>query len=96
MIDVLKKGLKFLTKHVASRKTQLEANLKAGNIISADDKERLDGAGNLIDEERVVEPFDIEPDYERGLEKLDAKDRGIVQNLISLLGGDKKVPGKKR
>ena len=73
MIDVLKKGLKTLKTHVASRKTQLKANLKAGNITSADDKEWLDGAGNLVDEEHVVELLDIEPDYERGLEKLDAR-----------------------
>ena len=44
MVDVLKKGLKTLKKRVASRKTQLEANLKAGNIISADDEEWLDAS----------------------------------------------------
>ena len=42
MIDVLNKGLKTLKKHIASHKTQLKANLKAGNIISADDKEWSD------------------------------------------------------
>ena len=42
MIDVLNKGLKTLKKHIASHETQLEANLKAGNIISADDEEWLD------------------------------------------------------
>ena len=47
MIDVLKKGLKFLKKHVAaSRKEQLEADIKAGNFISAEDEEWLDGVGN--------------------------------------------------
>ena len=60
MIDVLKKGLKTLKKRVASRKTQLEADLKAGNIISAEDEEWLDGAENLVDEERVVEALDNE------------------------------------
>ena len=38
----LNKGLKTSKKHVASHKTQLKANLKAGNIISADDEEWLD------------------------------------------------------
>ena len=42
MIDVLKKGLKTLKKHVTLHKTQLKANLKAGNIISTDDEEWLD------------------------------------------------------
>ena len=44
MVDVLNKGLKTLKKRVASRKTQLKANLKAGNIISADDEEWLDAS----------------------------------------------------
>ena len=96
MIDILKKGLKTLQKRVASRKAQLEADLKAGNIISAEDEEWLDGAGNLINEERVVEVLDNESDYERGLEKLDMKDRGIVKEFISLGGGDKEAPSKKR
>ena len=89
MIDVLKKGLKFLRKRVVSRKEQLEADLKAGNFISAVDEEWLVGVGNLIDKERVVEVLDNESDYEKGLE-LDIKDRDIVQELISLGGGEKK------
>ena len=70
MINVLKKGLKFLKKRVASRKEQLEADLKAGNFISAEDEARwrlieewLDGAGNMIDEERVAEVLDNKSDY---------------------------------
>ena len=35
MINVVKKGLKILKKCVASRKTQLETNLKAGKYISS-------------------------------------------------------------
>ena len=40
----------------------------------------MDGAGNLIDEEGVVEVLDNESDYEEGLEKVDTKDRRI--NLL--------------
>ena len=59
MINVLKKGLKTLKKHVASRKTQLEANLKAGNIISADDKAQRENAAanngdNNIDDDALI------------------------------------------
>ena len=96
MIDILKKGLKTLKMSVASHKAQLEADLKAGKLISAEDEEWLDGAGNLIDEERMVEVLDNESDYERGLEKLNMKDRDIVQWLVSLGGGDKEAPSKKR
>ena len=59
MINVLKKGLKTLKKHVASHKTQLEANLKAGNIISADDKAQRENAAanngdNNIDNDALI------------------------------------------
>ena len=65
-----------MKKRVSSRKTQLEADLKAGKTISAEEEEWLDhGAGNFVDEERVVEVFDNGSDYERGLERLDTKDR---------------------
>ena len=39
----------------ASHHAQLEADLKAGNVISVEDEGWLDGAasGNLVDEERV-------------------------------------------
>ena len=59
MINVLKKGLKTLEKHVASCKTQLEVNLKAGNIISADDKAQCENAAanngnNNIDDNALI------------------------------------------
>jgi hypothetical protein len=95
-LNILKKGLKALRKRVASRKTQLEADLKAGKTISAEEEEWLDGAGNLVDEEHVVQVLDNGSDYERGLERLDMKNRGIVRELISLGGGDKEPPSKKR
>ena len=40
MIDVVKRGLKFLKKRVASYKTQLETDLKA-EIISVEDVTRV-------------------------------------------------------
>ena len=67
-LDILKKGLKVLRKWVASRKTQLEADLKAGKTISAEE-EWLDGAGNLVNEEHVVQVLDNGSDYERGLKR---------------------------
>ena len=69
MIDVLKKSLKLLKKRVASRKRRKE--LKVQEILFL---QWLDGAGNLIGEEHMVEVLDNESDYEKGLEKLDMKD----------------------
>ena len=69
MIDVLKKGLKLLKKCIASRKHRKE--LEVQEILFL---QWLDGAGNLIGEEHMVEVLDNESDYEKGLEKLDMKD----------------------
>ena len=72
MINVLKKGLKTLKKHVASRKTQLEANLKAGNIISADDKAQRENAAanngdNNIDDDALI-AWDPPPSHHEALQ----------------------------
>ena len=67
MINVLEN----LEKAATSRKTQTEADLKAGKTISAEEEEWLDHSNsvNLVDEERVVEVLDNlnKSDYERGL-----------------------------
>ena len=81
MVDVHKKGLKFLKKRVASRKEQLEADLKAGKSISAEDEEWLDGAGNLIDEERVVEVLDNVSDYKDGLDSKVQRENAAANNI---------------
>ncbi|KIK77843.1 hypothetical protein PAXRUDRAFT_42126, partial [Paxillus rubicundulus Ve08.2h10] len=59
----------------------------------------LDGDGNLIDEERVVETLDSASDYEQGLAQLDSWDKTVVQKLQKLAeSGSRKndAPSKKR
>ncbi|KAF8268944.1 hypothetical protein EI94DRAFT_1726481 [Lactarius quietus] len=67
-----------------------------GKAISEIDEEWLDGDGNLIGEERVVQDLEEASDYERGLERLDMESRGIVQKLQGLGGGYWAPIGKKR
>jgi hypothetical protein len=62
-------------------------------VLSESDEEWLDGEGNLIDEERVLELLENASNYERGLERLNSKDRGVVQKLQNVGNG---VVGKKR
>jgi len=96
-LDVLKKGLTKLRDQIQERKVKLVAALKAGQPISELDQEWLDGEGNLIDEERVVEDLDKASDYERGIERLGLQDKTVVQKLQKLGGGGKSdAPSKKR
>ena len=95
----------FSTSHSFSpyetcHKVKLEIELKAGWPISEADQDWLDGDGNLVSEERVVEALDnaSESDYEQGLERLSSQEKLIVEKLQKLAGKVRKdyVPSKKR
>ena len=90
-IDVLKKGLTQLRNLTRDWRTKLEADLKAGRPILEADEDWLDGAGNLVDEEQVVEMLDHASDYERELERLDEKGKSIVWKLKDLAGNGEKT-----
>lgn len=92
-IDILKKGLKELQNQIGEQKSQLEAKLKANQLVLEIDLEWLDNAGNLVDEERIVDVLDKASDYERGLERMGLQEKAIVQKLKELIGGD--APTKK-
>ncbi|KAI6115087.1 hypothetical protein EDD16DRAFT_1520810 [Pisolithus croceorrhizus] len=96
--DILKKGLTKLWDQIQDRKAKLTTKLKAGQPISEVDQEWLDGDGNLVDEEQVVEGLDNVSDYERGFERLSSQDKEIVQKLQRLAGSGSKddAPSKKR
>jgi hypothetical protein len=95
-LDILKVGLLALRKIMESRKRKLEANLQANQSISESDEAWLDGAGNLVDEEHVIDVLENASNYERGLERLNITDRAIVQNLQTLGTGDKTASSKKQ
>ncbi|KAF9228943.1 hypothetical protein BS17DRAFT_805636 [Gyrodon lividus] len=95
-VEVLKKSLTKLRDQIGERKAKLELELKAGRPISEVDQDWLDGDGNLIDEERVVETLDSASDYEEGLNRLDSQGKTIVQKLQKLRGGGDNAPSKKQ
>ncbi|KIK76973.1 hypothetical protein PAXRUDRAFT_168237 [Paxillus rubicundulus Ve08.2h10] len=98
-VEVLKKGLTKLHDQIRERKAKLEVKLKASQPISEVDEDWLDGDGNLIDEERVVETLDSASDYEQGLARLDSQDKTVVQKLQKLAeSGSRKndAPSKKQ
>ncbi|KAI6137272.1 hypothetical protein F5141DRAFT_1209598 [Pisolithus sp. B1] len=86
--SILKRGLTKLQEQIQSRKAKLIAELKAGQPISEVDEEWLDGDGNVVDEEQLVETLDNASDYDQGVERLNSQDKGIVQKLQRLGGGD--------
>jgi len=85
IVSILKKGLKKLQDQTRDRKVTLEATLKAHQPISEFDEEWLDSAGNLVDEERLVDKLDKASNYESALKKLDTQEQSIVQRLMELV-----------
>ena len=59
-LNSLKKGLHTLRNQVQDWKSRIESNLKAGKAILEIDEEWLDGNGNLISKEQVVQDLDDE------------------------------------
>ena len=95
-LDLLKKGLHTLRNQVQERKTRIKSDQKASKVLSESDEDWLDGEGNLVNEEQVVQDLEEASDYEKGLGRLDAEGRGIVQRLQVLGGGHRTAVGKKR
>ena len=58
--------LQALQKVTETQKRKLEANLQANQSISKSDETWLDGAGNLVYEEHVINVLENASDYERG------------------------------
>ena len=86
-----------MKKDVEERRERLQEELKAKRKISDEDEAWLDGAGNLVDEERVVQLLKDSPDYEKGMEQLSKGDRDVVERLKALgdSGGAEGVVSKK-
>ena len=95
-IDFLRKGLKKLEDQHRERKEKLLAELKAKRTISEDDQEWLDGAANLVDEERIIEALESEADYEGALHALSPRDQVVVEKLTKLASGGGGENGRKR
>lgn len=82
-LDVLKKGLARLKNQVNSRKNDLLSRLHRKETISSEDEHWLDHDGNLVDE-ALVDSLENASDYERGLGRLDPKQRPLVKKLLDL------------
>jgi hypothetical protein len=94
-LHVLKKGLAKLTDSIKARKDNLLARINGKERISDEDEEWLDNAGNLVDEEAVVDLLENASDYEHGLTQLTSQQKSLVDKLKEL-GGEVKQAGNKR
>jgi chaperonin cofactor prefoldin len=96
-LHVLRKGLVKLHDSIKGRKDNLLACLNRKEKISDEDEQWLDNAGNLVDEEIVVDLLDNASDYEHGLTRLTSQQKALVEKLKELGEVNKAMlPGKKR
>ena len=96
-LSVLRKGLDTLRRQVQTWKASLEAKLRQKEKLTDADEHWLDNDGNVVNEQCVLETLEAASDYERGFEKLDEADKGVVRWLRELAGDlSSKVVGNKR
>ena len=97
-IDMLKKGLKALRKQNEAQKSKIQADLDVQKSIMESDEEWLDGEGNLVDEELVIDLLEDASDYDEGFTGLCETDKNVVQRLKILAGAIQVAAllGKKR
>lgn len=77
-LEVLKKGLKILQDQVKAKKEKLQAQLHVKKSISSLDENWLDNEANLVDEQQVLDTLENASDYERGCERLDETQKGVI------------------
>ncbi|KIK24426.1 hypothetical protein PISMIDRAFT_64833, partial [Pisolithus microcarpus 441] len=94
-LDTIKKGLNILKEQAHEWKTRLQADLQVKKKLSKEDEQWLDGEGNLVDEECIVDLLERTSDYERSLMQLDSNDKQVIQKLQDLANASRKQPGKK-
>jgi hypothetical protein len=95
-LEVLRKGLKILEKQVNSRRMDLQTHLAEKKPISSQDDKWLDNNANLVNEQYVLDTLDKASDYERGLGRLNNKQKVVVRKLWELAGDlTLKVVGQK-
>jgi len=92
-LKVLKKGLKILHNQVKAKRDKLQGLLAKKKSISPEDEEWLDHAANFVDEQQVLDALENASDYERGLERLDDVQKGIVRKLRGAAGDLSEVAG---
>ena len=80
-LDILRKGLNTLGKQIKPRKERLLAVLAEKKRISSQDEKWLNDEANLVNEQRVIDALDRASDYERGFQRLDDAQKGLVRQL---------------
>ena len=85
-------------KTIKERKDNLLTCLNMKEKISDEDEEWLDNAGNMVDEEAVVDLLENASDYEHCLTRLQvtSQQKTLVEKLKVLGGEGNKSLGKKR
>ena len=85
-----------LRKQTDAQTLKIQADLNAQKSITESDEAWLDGEGNLVDEERVIDLLENASDYDQGFSELCEIDKNVVQGLKILAGAITVPVGKKR
>jgi hypothetical protein len=77
-LNALKNALSKLKRLAEKRRKDLLDHLAKKEKLSEDDETWLDTAGNLVDEECVIDALDTASDFERGVERLSDNEKAAL------------------
>ena len=95
-LNALKNALSKLKRSTEKRRKALLDCLAKKEKLSEADETWLDNAGNLIDEECVIEALDAASDFERGVERLSDNGKAALSRLRQAAGEEVSKKRKRR
>jgi hypothetical protein len=96
ILKALEKGLQKLKNDLEARKRKIQEKLSRKEKLTSDDEAWMDGEGNTVDEDRVVDALKRAHTPERVLREMDDGDKAVVDKLRGLAGDVPKKAGEKR
>ncbi|CAK5270271.1 unnamed protein product [Mycena citricolor] len=89
-LSVLKTTFEELQRSSALKRKNLIARLAKNKEISSEEKAWLDGDGNLVEEQVVLNKLEAASDYKRGLSCLDSTAQAVVARILAVIDVKKK------
>ena len=86
LLEIFRKGLSTLKIQVQERRQSLLKALVRREKISAADEEWLDGQGNTVDEEKLLDELEKSSNCKKAVEELGAREKGLLKTLQELAG----------
>lgn len=96
LLAVLREGLSRLKETNSRRREEITAAITAQQLVSPDDEDWLDNAGNHVEEQQLIDELEQATNLEQAVAGLGERQKGLVARLKEMAGGVAVKVAKKR